>query len=171
MFVDYAPRVLDYARHRGATLTEAEDVVSEVFVVAIRRLDDIPADVLPWLYGVARKVLANQLRGRRRRLALLQRAQEQAARARFVDLQTSTVGTRDILIRQGLSKLPAKEREALLLVAWDGLTYEEAARALGVTRSAFAQLLRRARLHLFALIADVWTYDVEEGPLNVTEDA
>jgi RNA polymerase sigma-70 factor, ECF subfamily len=171
MFREHAPRILDYARHRGATLVEAEDVVSEVFIVLTRRLDDAPAEVLPWLYGVARKVLGNQLRSKRRRLALNQRSEERAMSAGPADAQAYSMTARDVLIRKGLSMLPEKDREALLLVAWDGLRYEEAARSLGCTRTAFAQRLCRARRRLLALIDDSRTYEETDWSIIESEDA
>jgi RNA polymerase sigma-70 factor (ECF subfamily) len=171
MFREHAPRILDYARHRGATLVEAEDVVSEVFIVLTRRLDDAPAEVLPWLYGVARKVLGNQLRSKRRRLALKQRSEERAMWAGPADSHAAAATARDLLIRKGLSLLPEKDREALLLVAWDGLRYDEAARSLGCTRTAFAQRLCRARRRLLALIADTRTYQDADWPIVESEEA
>jgi RNA polymerase sigma-70 factor (ECF subfamily) len=155
MFQEYAPRVLDYARHRGATLSEAEDVVSEVFIVLTRRLDDAPAEVLPWLCGIARKVLGNQMRSKRRRLALKQRIMEQVASERPVASHAPSESAQDVLVREALSRLSA---EVLILVAWDGLSYEEAARSLGCTSMAFAQKLRRARRHSLALIEEMRTY-------------
>ncbi len=157
MFEEYAPRILDYARHRGATLVEAEDVVSEVFIVLTRRLDEAPAEVLPWLYGVARKVLGNQMRSKRRRLALEKRIEEQVVWAHSSNSNAPSIGASDALIRQALSMLPAKDREVLLLVAWDELSYKEAAQSLGCTSMAFAQALRRARQHLLAIFEEIRT--------------
>jgi RNA polymerase sigma-70 factor (ECF subfamily) len=170
MFRDYAPRMLDYARHRGATLVEAEDVVSEVFIVLTRRLDDAPAEVLPWLYGIARKVLGNQVRSKRRRRALGQRIKEEVSRERPAVSDAPLASARDILVQQALSRLSPKDREVLLLVAWDGLSYEEAARSLGCTSAAFAQMLRRARRHALALIEEIRTYDDTDGILNESEE-
>jgi RNA polymerase sigma factor (sigma-70 family) len=170
MFRDYAPRILDYARHRGATLVEAEDVVSEVFIVVTRRLDDAPPQILPWLYGVARKVQANQVRGNRRRLALEKRVKEQVMWTRpGGGPHTSTVSNRDELVRRGLEMLPARDREAVLLVAWEGLSYEEAATSLGCTRMAFAKLLSRARRRLASHIDDIRTYEDSEWRLGESE--
>ena len=166
MFVEHASRVLDYARYRGATLPEAEDVVSEVFIVLTRRLEDapsVPAEVLPWLFGIARKVLGNQLRSSRRRQALTQRSEEAVIWANRSDQDLSSVATRNLIIRQGLSRLRKKDREALLLVAWDGLRYEEAARVLGCTPGAIAQRILRARQLLLEEIGDIRTYRVIEG--------
>jgi RNA polymerase sigma-70 factor (ECF subfamily) len=62
--------VLAYALRRSDPAT-AEEVVSEVFLVAWRRPDRIPAlEPVLWLYAVARRVLANQRRATRRRAAL-----------------------------------------------------------------------------------------------------
>ncbi len=55
--------------------------MAETFLVAWRRLDDVPADALPWLYGVARRVLANERRSAGRRAALEQRVATTAADA------------------------------------------------------------------------------------------
>lgn len=159
MFQEYAPHILNYARHRGATLVEAEDVVSEVFIVLTRRLDDAPTEILPWLYGVARKVLGNHMRSKRRRLALEQRIEEQMVWTHSADSDASSTGARGLLIRKALSMLPAKDREALLLVAWDELSYKEAAQSLGCTSMAFAQALRRARRHLLAILEEIRTYN------------
>src|SRR5205085_11905175 len=65
----HARHVLAYALRRTDTAT-ADDVVSEVFLIVERRLADVPGDALPWLYGVARRVLANQRRSDGRRSAL-----------------------------------------------------------------------------------------------------
>jgi RNA polymerase sigma-70 factor (ECF subfamily) len=163
MFRQHAPRILDYARYRGASLAEAEDVVSEVFVVLTRRLDDAPPEVLPWLYGVARRVLANQVRGNRRRSALQDRSREMAMMANRAEQELSAAAARDLQIHQGLSMLTEKDREAILLIAWDGLRYEEAARALGCTHAAFRQRIARARRNLLALIDDIRTYEETDG--------
>src|SRR5947209_1710216 len=65
IFQACAGRVYAYARRRG-TAEDAQEVVAETFLVAWRRLDHVPADPLPWLLNVARKVLANRRRSSRR---------------------------------------------------------------------------------------------------------
>src|SRR5918997_1686778 len=74
------PSVLAYALRR-ADRQVAEDVVSETFAVAWRRLGDVPSDELPWLYGVARRTLANQRRSERRRSALIAKLRHEAPTA------------------------------------------------------------------------------------------
>jgi RNA polymerase sigma-70 factor (ECF subfamily) len=134
----------------------AQEVVAEVFVVAWRRLDDVPTDALPWLFGVARRVLANQRRGAARRDALHDRLAEQAA------IETPSPPTRDPLdrlagdaahVHAALARLTDRDREALLLVAWEGLEPAVAARAYGCSRATFAVRLHRARRRLAAALA------------------
>jgi RNA polymerase sigma factor (sigma-70 family) len=161
LFREHSARVLDYARYRGATLAEAEDVVSDVFIVLTRRLEEAPLareEMLPWLLGVAHKVLGNQLRGSRRRQALTERSEEALLWAGRTEEDLSSVATQNVIIRQGLSRLPEKEREALLLVTWDGFQYDEAAAALGCTPGALAQRVLRARKLLLEEIGDIRTY-------------
>jgi RNA polymerase sigma factor (sigma-70 family) len=126
----------------------AQDVVSETFLVAWRRLDDVPADALPWLFGVARRVLANQRRSADRTAALEQRVAATAAAVGWNDLDEDA-GDGE-LVRAALGRLSDLDREALTLVAWHGLSGARAARAAGCTRAAFAVRLHRARGRLAA---------------------
>src|SRR4051812_24875715 len=71
LFSDHQRAVLAYAMRRARSLADAEDVAAETFAICWRRLDIVPeVNPLPWIYGVARRVLANQRRasGRRERL-------------------------------------------------------------------------------------------------------
>jgi RNA polymerase sigma-70 factor (ECF subfamily) len=129
----------------------AQDVVAETFLVAWRRLDDVPADALPWLYGVARRVLANQRRSADRGVAL-ERRLAGAATPRGAPNPGDALGDNE-LMRLALGRLPEDSREALMLVAWHGLTGARAARAAGCSRAAFAVRLHRARARLTAELA------------------
>jgi RNA polymerase sigma-70 factor, ECF subfamily len=133
--------VLAYARRRAGT--EADDIVAETFTVVWRRLDDVPTDSLPWLYGVARKVLSEERRAARRRNALIERIGEDVSRVNETDADTSPV-----LV--ALARLADRDREAVLLVAWEGLTAEQAAKAMGCSTIAFRVRLHRARKRLRA---------------------
>jgi RNA polymerase sigma-70 factor (ECF subfamily) len=144
VFRDHYAAVRAYALRRTAR-EAAQDVVAETFLVAWRRFDDVPADALPWLYGVARQVLSNQRRSAGRRAALQQRL-----------LSTTTTGSRDPheslddaeSVRTALDRLSDHDREALILVGWHGLSGARAARAAGCSRGAFAVRLHRARARL-----------------------
>jgi RNA polymerase sigma-70 factor (ECF subfamily) len=72
LYAKHAPAVKAYVLRRAEAST-ADDVVAEVFVVCWRRFEEVPVDPLPWLLGVARRVLSTQRRGERRRGALHER--------------------------------------------------------------------------------------------------
>src|SRR5579863_6616292 len=72
LFERHHGHVAAYARRR-ADASLVEDVVEETFLIAWRALDRVPAQALPWLYGIAWRVLANQRRGERRGRALAAR--------------------------------------------------------------------------------------------------
>lgn len=137
------PRVLLYAVRRVGRDT-ANEILSETFLQAWRRWDDVPDPALPWLIGTARRVIANQQRGLRRRdrLDLQLRFLTEAA-APSDDVGVLSV-ERDEALRR-LMGLTENEREAVLLVAWDGLAPEEAARVARVRPGAFRARLHRAR--------------------------
>lgn len=129
-----------YARRR-ANAADADEVVSETFLVAWRRLDDIPDPALPWLLGVARRSLANLRRGEARRSALRQRLGSVRTTAPIDDIDPSTSSA----VRRALDALSPGEREALTLLAWEGLTPDEVATVLGCTRAAVYLRVHRAR--------------------------
>jgi RNA polymerase sigma-70 factor (ECF subfamily) len=120
-------------------------VVSETFLVAWRRLDSVPDDPLPWLYGVARRVLANQRRSAGRARALEERLK--VAEPRTGADPAERAGEVDAL-RHALATLSPDDREALMLIAWEDLDNARAARASGCSRATFAVRLHRARRRL-----------------------
>src|SRR6478672_3188813 len=72
LFRSEADAVRAYALRR-ADPADADDVVAETFLVAWRRLDDVPSDPRPWLLSVARRVVANRRRSNRRVVSLTER--------------------------------------------------------------------------------------------------
>jgi RNA polymerase sigma-70 factor, ECF subfamily len=147
LFRDNHAAVRAYAFRRAAP-DAAQDVVAETFLVAWRRLDEVPADALPWLYGVARRVLANQRRSARRSAAL-ERQLTPSSVPDWRDDPADIVGEAE-LMRAALGRLSERDREALMLVAWEGLETARAARAAGCSRPTFAVRLHRARARLAA---------------------
>jgi len=139
--------IVRFARRR-IDASEVEEVVAETFAIAWRRLDDVPADPLPWLYVVARHLVYAQHRTieRRRQLA----AALSAGHGRD---PADVVAERERVLL-ALAGLPEPDREALRLVAWEGLGQRDAARVLGTSRVAFAMRLSRARRRLAAALAD-----------------
>jgi RNA polymerase sigma factor (sigma-70 family) len=153
----HAGQIRAYAsRHVGHE--DARDVAAETFLQAWRRWPEVPETALPWLIGTARKVIGNRRRSDRRRDALAVRVallDDAAKNSSGVDLVAET---RQAAV-EALAALTEADREALLLVAWDGLSPDEAAKALGVKAGTLRVRLHRARARLTALSA---TIDTEE---------
>jgi RNA polymerase sigma-70 factor (ECF subfamily) len=152
-------RVRSYVARR--TADGRDDAVAETFTVAWRRLEEVPEDTLPWLLGVARRVLANQRRATQRRLALGERL-----RAEPVTVVEAVGDPRADAVLAALRALRERDREVLLLVERDGVSRDEAARVLGVTRPELRLRLHRARRRFIA------RYDAQntistEGALDV----
>lgn len=145
------PSVLAYALRR-ADRQVAEDVAAETFAVAWRRLAAVPSDELPWLYGVARKALANQRRGDRRRSALIAKLSREAPLVAGPSDIADTIAEHAGVVA-ALERLSERDREALRLVAWEGLDTARAARAAGCSSGAFAVRLHRARRRLVKELA------------------
>lgn len=140
-----------YVHHRGGTDGWADDVVAETFVVAWRRLDDVPSDdPVPWLLGVARNVWRNQRRGQRRRLALLRRLPEPRPEPAPPEPPEGR-GLRGV--HDALAALAEADQEILRLVAWDGLTAAQTATVLSCSPAAARVRLHRARQRFAAELA------------------
>lgn len=148
VFRDAYPRLLAYGMRRTETGEEAEDLAAETFSIAWRRWEDCPGDPLPWLFGIARRTLANMHRSSRRRSALLSRLGAEAL-AGGEGHATSLAGR----IGPALAALPEPDRELILLTAWEGLDARQAARALGCSRGAVYVRLHRARRRLLGELA------------------
>ena len=144
----HAP-LMGYAVRRVSDPADAADVVAETYLVAWRRLDELPPgeETRLWLFGVARRVLANHHRGERRRLALADRLREDLSgwSPGPVTGQADAVG-------RAMRRLSEDDRELLTLVAWEGLSRDEVAVTLGVTRAVVRLRLHRARGRLAALL-------------------
>jgi len=166
LFEDHRRAVLAYARRRVGD-DAAADVVADTFLVAWRRLDAVGDDPLPWLYGVARKVIANQRRAQRRSQALVGRLAEDRVAPAPAPSPEDAFGAADAL-RDAFARLGERDREALALVAWEGLDPDHAARAAGCSRATFAVRLHRARRRLAAAIAEEHSPVL---PLEVTHEA
>jgi RNA polymerase sigma-70 factor (ECF subfamily) len=151
----YADRVHAYALRRTTPAT-ADDVVAEVFLVAWRRLDRVPDEPFAWLLGVARRVLANRRRSESRAAALHRRL---VGHQRVEDTAFIAVDGR---VHEALARLGDRDRELLLLVAWEGLKPAELAEVLGRAaprggrqRSGVAPSTRRKSSHWVVIMSSV----------------
>lgn len=143
-----SPRVYGYVR-RYCQEADCDDVIAEVYLVAWRRWDELPAEPMPWLLGTARRAIANHWRSRdrRERLAAELRGVQQLAGP---DPANQAIERTDLL--RALAELASDDREILLLVGWDGLTSAEAADVLGISAVAARARLSRARRRLTDLV-------------------
>src|ERR1700689_5372448 len=109
----------------------AEDLVSETFAVAWRRRDAVPADPLPWLIRVARNLAFESFRVGARQRLLETELQGGAALDRLIepDIADSVIIRHQALT--ALATLSERDRELLMLIAWQGLSPRQAAKVLG----------------------------------------
>ncbi len=142
-----APAVIEALRRFLARRTDpatADDVLSDALLVCWRRFDEMPADHLPWAYGVARNCLANAERSRRRQGRLL-------ARIRQLDPPPGVVDAPELpddVLAGALQALRADDAELLRLWAWEELAPARIAVVLGVSANAVSIRLHRAKQRL-----------------------
>jgi RNA polymerase sigma-70 factor (ECF subfamily) len=153
LFRKHHPAVRAYARRRVPP-EAVDDIVSETFLVVWRRLEDVPEPPLPWLLKVARNVSGTERRGAARRQRLWVKAQSWHLEG--YDSGEPEIGDGRVL--GALARLTERDREALTLVAWDGLAPAQAAAVLGEPSVRFRQRLHRAGRRLRGELA------AEPGP-------
>jgi RNA polymerase sigma factor (sigma-70 family) len=136
--------------HRRVGRELADDLAAETFVAAFDRrssYDTARDDARPWLYGIASNLLRNQWRGERRRLLAYARAASDADADGDHDAvvdRADAHAARPIVAR-ALGSLEDRDRDALLLLAWGELSYEEIAEALGIPLGTVRSRIHRAR--------------------------
>jgi RNA polymerase sigma factor (sigma-70 family) len=158
LYERHARAVYNFCFRRSANWAQAEDLVSEVFLVAWRRRGDIQLATgsggsLPWLLGVAVNVLRNSARSGRRAESAVRRLNGGVTED-FSDELVVRLGDEDQMrnVLQVVDQLQPQEQDVLALCAWAGLTYEEGAVALGVPVGTVRSRLSRARQHLRELL-------------------
>ncbi|MFC4009315.1 RNA polymerase sigma factor [Nonomuraea purpurea] len=149
LYTEHYAAVSGYVHRRTDHPDDTADVIAETFTTAWRRLGDVPAGDAArlWLYGVARRVLANHRRGESRRTALAQRLREELAE------WNDPAGRAPAALGEAFARLSDDDRELLALVGWEELGTAEIAKVLGCSRMAVRQRLHRARKRLAAELA------------------
>src|SRR5713226_334879 len=139
----YRP-IAAYARRRVSE-SDADDVVAETFLVAWRRLDDVPSGdlTLPWLYGVARRVMSQGRRSGWRRERLAARLGRFGRAEEAVISETDRSDERQV-VHVALSRLHPRDQELLRLAEWEGLGASELAHVFDCSPNAIAIRLHRA---------------------------
>ncbi|MGB7587267.1 MAG: RNA polymerase sigma factor [Solirubrobacterales bacterium] len=168
LYREHGREIMGYALRRTAGPEDAADALAETFLVAWRRLADVPAggEARLWLYGTARRVLANQRRaeGRRTRLA------EVLREALWQGPDTLSAPDRDRAgLMRALAELDSADRELLMLIGWEELTPAEAGRVLEISPLATRTRLHRARRRLRSLLADQPTSESATNEPEVEE--
>jgi RNA polymerase sigma factor (sigma-70 family) len=140
-------RVLGYVLRRTASPEDAEDVVAETFLTAWRRLEQLPlgSGTRPWLYGVARRSLANHHRGELRRERLTGRIY---ADSELLAPRPANPDGEVAWVAAAFARLGHSDQELLALAAWEELDAGEIAVVLGCSRNAARVRLHRARRRL-----------------------
>jgi RNA polymerase sigma factor (sigma-70 family) len=140
--------VLGYALRRTDNTDDAADILAETFLTAWRRLDEMPPgdQARLWLYGTARRILANHRRGERRRLALADRLKAELT----VSYRQPDFASGVAEIAAAFRRLAVPDQEVLALAGWEGLAPGEIATVIGCSRNAARIRLHRARRRLTA---------------------
>lgn len=149
----YQHSIAGYALRRTGNTADAADVTAEVFLVAWRRIADVPHGdgALPWLYATARRTVANHRRGALRRSQLATRLADQLPKQPnsfdppFEDDLAAA--------REAFQSLDEADRELLSLIGWEDLDRHTVAEILGCSRTAVRVRLHRARRRFAASLA------------------
>jgi len=125
--------LMAYFMRRIPSETDALDATEDVFLVAWRRLDKVPEGdaALPWLYGVARNVLANHRRGNARLSRLRIRIAAEPVYPPRGPASEAVLSIQEEHLIAALMTLREKDREVLLLTYWEQLSHEDIGRILG----------------------------------------
>lgn len=152
LFASYSADIVAYCEWRAGSGNDPQDAVAEVFLTAWRRLDDLPEGEAAriWLYATARRVIANQRRASRRRVALQERLALEASPA-----QHEPSSSEEALVHEALRRLSPRDREVLLLAEWEGLSPDEIAAVLGCLAVTARGRLHRARRRFRSAFEDL----------------
>lgn len=141
-----------FARRLPGQDERSRDLTAEVFTIAWRRRRSLPIEPLPWLYGTARRVLGNDLRGSRRRDRLTERLTRDPT-TRPMTPAAEPPSEADWVLG-ALALLSDSDQEVLRLAAWEDLSTDQLAVVLRCSRSAAAMRLHRARERLRDVFAN-----------------
>ncbi|PPF23598.1 MULTISPECIES: RNA polymerase sigma factor [unclassified Rathayibacter] len=152
VYLANASDLLSYFERRVSPVADAADLLSDTYLVAWRKVDSIPTDpeqARMWLFGVARRTLANAQRGNARRSDL---AMKLAGTLRAMPLEEPTAEHLDV--RRALDAIAPDQAELIKLVLWDGFTVIDAGRILGLSASTARGRYQRARTALRELLTE-----------------
>lgn len=166
----YRLPVLAYCTRRTPR-ADAADACAETFLVAWRRFDDLPAEpgTLPYLYGIASRVVSNQLRSLRRRTRLDSKLQNLGIAPTPDPSVLVTRRAEDLEVEAAVRRLKAKDREIVMLYTWENLPRETIAEMMGMTKAAVDQRIHRAYKRLSRSLAHLVDNQAIQSPLIAKE--
>jgi len=148
LFRDTRTDLLAYIMRRSQSADDAADVLAETYLIAWQKLDAIPTGEAArlWLFGVARNLLLKGASRRRSRHAMVERLASELRSAHHPDAPVED--GRSSALRAALAALPERDREILMLTAWEGLTPKQIAAVVGAPVNIVRVRLHRARTRL-----------------------
>ncbi|GAB2928688.1 RNA polymerase sigma factor [Micromonospora polyrhachis] len=170
IFDRHAPHIHRYlVRRLGAGI--ADDLVAETFLAAFRRrkrFDPAYPEARPWLYGIATNIVSQRRREEEREYRLRQAYVPTTSEASHADRVVTVVTAQSLrqTLFDALAKLSARDRDVLLLIAWEELTYDQVAAALSIPVGTVRSRLNRARKLLRENLSSDPTNAIEETLSN-----
>ena len=149
LYEQFYRRVYGYCRRR-TRIEHVDDVVAETFLIAWRKIDQVPrgSEVLPWLYGVAYRVLGHEWRGSTRRKRLDRKLEAIGQETPVLPEEAMAIRQESHQVLAALSGLKATDMEILLLTAWEELPQADIAVTLNISVGAVRQRLHEAKKNL-----------------------
>jgi RNA polymerase sigma factor (sigma-70 family) len=157
LFDRHAPHIHRYLARRAGRQV-ADDLVAETFLAAFAKRDryDLKnADARPWLYGIATNLVGQHRRAEARQYRISQATAAEPGVPGHAERVATDVTAQAMrpLLDGALAALPAGDRDVLLLIAWEQLTYPEVSRALGIPVGTVRSRLHRARTTVRQVLA------------------
>ena len=157
LFDRHAPHIHRYLARRAGRQV-ADDLVAETFLTAFAKRDRYDlgySDALPWLYGIATNLVGQHHRDEARQYRIMQRAVAEPEVPDHADRVAAgvTAQATHALLEAALAALSAGDRDVLLLIAWEQLTYQEVSRALAIPAGTVRSRLHRARTKVRQVLA------------------
>jgi RNA polymerase sigma factor (sigma-70 family) len=157
LFDRHAPHIHRYLARRAGRQV-ADDLVAETFLTAFAKRDRYDlgySDARPWLYGIATNLVGQHHRDEARQYRIMQRAVAEPEVPDHADRVAAGVTAQSTraLLEAALAALPAGDRDVLLLIAWEQLTYQEVSRALAIPAGTVRSRLHRARTKVRQVLA------------------
>lgn len=142
--------LLRFFQRRTEDSASAADLYGELLLLAVRKEQVLPMDAVGcrmFLFGMAKNVIRNHDRGRRRHLAATERlAHHLAVTTPPATVEEAVDDAHDVGV--AVAKLPPRQREIVTLIHWEDFTQAEVAQILGIPAATVRSRYARARRHL-----------------------